>query len=91
VPGPPWWHGKLNSGKFGFDSPTRLMGLDLVVEGTWLKASSANDELKIGSWWARGVGMSICPKVTSCGPAKHFWANHGVVLGQHLVLSHISL
>ncbi len=47
--GPPWWHGKLNSGKFGFDSPTRLMGLDLVVEGTWLKASSANDELKTGS------------------------------------------
>ncbi len=48
MPGPPWWHGKLNSGKFGFDSLTRPMGLDLVVEGTWLKASRANDELKIG-------------------------------------------
>ncbi len=88
MPGPPWWHGKLKSGKFGFDSPTRLMGLDLVVEGTWLKASSANDELKIGSW---GGGVNLSRGDTSCGLAKRFWANHGVVLGQHLVLSHISL
>ncbi len=50
VPGPPWWHGKLNRGKFGFDSPTRLRGLHLVIEGPWLKASSVNDELKVGSW-----------------------------------------
>jgi hypothetical protein len=37
-----------------------------VVEGTWLKASSANDELKIGSFGGGGGGggMSICPKVT---------------------------
>jgi len=49
VPGPPWWHGKLNNGKFEFDSPARLMGLDLLIEGTWLKASNVNDELKIGS------------------------------------------
>ncbi len=49
VPGPAWWYGKLNHGKFEFHSPTRLMGLDLVVEGTRLKASSGNDELKIGS------------------------------------------
>jgi len=50
VPGPPWWHGKLNHSKFGFDSLTRLMRLDLVVEGKWLKASSASEELKVGSW-----------------------------------------
>ncbi len=50
MPGPPWGHGKLNRSKFGFDSPTHLMGLDLVVEGKGLKASSANDELKVGSW-----------------------------------------
>ncbi len=50
VPGPLWWHGKLNHGNFGFDSPTHLMGLELGVEGTWFKASSANDELKVSSW-----------------------------------------
>jgi hypothetical protein len=83
VPGPPWWYGKLNHGKFEFHSPTRLMGLDLVVEGTRLKASSANDELKIGSW-GEGGWMSICPKVTLHVALQNvFGANHGVVLGQH--------
>jgi len=69
------------------------MGLDLVVEGTWLKVSSANDELKIGSLGGVGGGgdVNLSQGDTSCGPAKRFWANNGVVLGQHLVLSHISL
>ncbi len=84
VPRPPWWHEKLNHGKFGVHSPTRLMELDLAVEGMRLKASSANDELKIGSW---GSGwMSICPKVTLHVALQNvFGVNHGVVLGQHWV------
>jgi hypothetical protein len=72
VPGPPWWHGKLNHGKFGFDSLTCLMGLDLVVEGTWLKASSASEELKVGSWgWGGFVNLSQGD--ISCCFAKRFW------------------
>jgi len=69
VPGPPWWHEKLNHGKVGVHSPTRLMGLELVVEGTRLKASSANDELKIGSWGER-VDVNLSQGDTSCCPAK---------------------
>jgi hypothetical protein len=63
-----------------------------VVEGTWLKASSANDELKIGSLGGGGGGdVNLSQGDISCGPAKCFWANNGVVLGHHLALSHISL
>jgi len=49
VPGPPWWYGKLSHGKFGFQTPTRFMGLDLGVEGMWFNASNVSDELKVGS------------------------------------------
>jgi hypothetical protein len=45
--------------KFGFDSSTRRMGLDLVIEGPWLKARSANDELKVGSWGGGGAGCQF--------------------------------
>jgi len=62
VPGPPWWHGKLNRCKFGFHSPTGLIGLDLVVERTWLKASRANNELKVGSWGEGGRGCQFVPR-----------------------------
>jgi hypothetical protein len=95
VQGPPWWHGKLNHGKFGFDSLTCLMGLDLVLEGMWLKASNANEELKVGSWvggWGGGGGVSIWPKVTFHLALQNvFGADHQVVLGQRWVLSHTSL
>jgi len=37
-----------------------------------------------------GEDVNLSQGDTSCGPTKRFWANHGVVMGQHLVLSHIS-
>jgi len=63
------------------------MGLDLGFEGMWLKAISANDELKVGSLGLGGV--SICPKVTLHVALQNVFG-HGLALGQHCVLSHIS-
>jgi len=62
------------------------MGLDLVVEGKWLKANSANEELKVGSWGFGGEGgvVLICPKVTLHVALQNvFGADHriGATLG----------
>jgi hypothetical protein len=66
------------------------MGLELAVEGTRLKASSANDELEIGSW-AGQVDVNLSQGDTSCCPAKRFWGQPWGCPGATLGVSYFPL